>query len=160
MSNAAVFKIDPKLDLVLERMVDVSPEAMWAAWTKPDLIKKWFTPAPWTTVECSIDLKPGGLFATTMRSPDGQEFPNNGCYLEIVENEKLVFTDALTASYRPSEGGFFTAMILLERQGLGTKYTVVAMHKDEAGKKKHEAMGFHQGWGKALDQMLALIRAM
>ena len=45
----ALWKPDPKLDLVLERVVDVPRELVWAAWTKPEHIVKWFTPAPWTT---------------------------------------------------------------------------------------------------------------
>ena len=74
MSTATV-QTDSKLDLVLERVVDVPRELVWAAWTKPEHIMKWFTPAPWTTVDCEIDLRPGGIFRTVMRSPEGQEFP-------------------------------------------------------------------------------------
>jgi uncharacterized protein YndB with AHSA1/START domain len=58
------------------------------------ITQQWFTPAPWKTVDCEIDLRPGGLFRTVMRSPEGQEFPNVGCYLEIVENEKLIWTQS------------------------------------------------------------------
>jgi len=74
---------DPKLDLLLERVVDVPRELVWAAWTEPAHLKKWFTPDPWKTVDCEIDLRPGGLFRTVMRSPEGQDFPNVGCYLEL-----------------------------------------------------------------------------
>ena len=153
------FPIDPQLDLVLERVVDVPPEMVWAAWTKPEQIKKWFTPAPWKTVDCSIDLRPGGLFYTLMQSPEGQQFPNNGCFLEIVENERLVFTDALGPGFRPKTNAFFTATVLLERQGSGTKYTAIAVHADEAGRKRHEEMGFHHGWGAALDQLVAMVKS-
>ena len=160
MSNTYDFKIDPKLDLVLERVVDVPPEMVWAAWTQPEHVKKWFTPAPWKTVDCTIDLRPGGLMWTLMESPEGQRFPNSGCFLEVVENRKLVMTDTLGAGYRPSEKPFFTAVVLMEPAGKGTKYTAIAIHGDEAGKKKHEEMGFHQGWGKALDQLVALARTL
>ena len=61
--------IDPTRDLILERHVDVSPELVWKAWTEPEHIVKWFTPAPWKTVDCEIDLRPGGIFRTVMRSP-------------------------------------------------------------------------------------------
>lgn len=122
MSSRKHHQIDPELDLVLERVVDVPPRFVWAAWTQPEHIKKWFAPAPWTTTDCEIDLRPGGMFRTVMRSPEGQEAPGVGCYLEIIENEKLVFTDALAPGYRPSVNPFFTAVILLEPHGEGTKY--------------------------------------
>jgi uncharacterized protein YndB with AHSA1/START domain len=104
-----------------------------------------------------------------MRSPEGQEFPNVGCYLEVIKNEKLVWTNALAPGYRPSnqsaggEGGAelqFTAVITLESHGNGTKYTALAMHKDEEGCKKHAEMGFHEGWGKCFDQLLTLVKKM
>src|SRR3954469_11177993 len=95
MTRSITHKPDPTLDLVLERVVDVPPSLVWAAWTTPEYVKKWFTPAPWQTVDCEIDLRPGGIFRTAMRSPEGQEFPNTGCYLEMIENEKLVWTAAL-----------------------------------------------------------------
>src|SRR6266850_1118177 len=78
---------DPRLDLVLERIIDVPQELVWAAWTTPEHLKHWFTPVPWKTVDCEIDLRPGGIFRTVMRSPEGQEFPNLGCYLEIIKKE-------------------------------------------------------------------------
>ncbi len=164
MTDNNFYQPDPKLDLVLERVVDVPRELVWQAWTMPEHVKKWFAPAPWTTVDCEIDLRPGGLFRTVMRSPEGQEFPGDGCYLEIVKNEKLVWTSALLPGYRPvlqPESGadmLFTAVILLETHEKGTKYTAIAIHKDEADKRNHEEMGFHDGWGKCLDQLVALVK--
>jgi len=164
MTPTITHRIDPKLDLVLERVVDVPPNLVWAAWTTPDYIKKWFTPAPWQTVDCEIDLRPGGVFRTVMRSPEGQEFPNAGCILEVVENEKLVWTAALGPGYRPQNAPLgmplFTAAILLEPHGAGTKYTAIAIHGEQDAAKKHAGMGFHDGWGKALDQLVALMKTM
>lgn len=164
MKRAIVHQPDPRLDLVLERLVDVRPELVWAAWTTPEHLKKWFTPAPWTTVDCEIDLRPGGIFRTVMRSPEGREFPNVGCYLEVVKNEKLVWTGALLPGYRPanvpSEVPVFTAILTFKKQGKGTKYTALVIHRDEDGRDKHAAMGFHDGWGKALDQLVALAKKM
>ena len=161
---------DPLLDLVFERIVDVPQELVWAAWTTPNHLTHWFTPVPWNTVDCEIDLRPGGIFRTVMRSPEGKDFPNVGCYLEIIKNEKLVWTNALGPGYRPSNPStaeetacgsfFFTAVILLERHQKWTKYTALVIHKDEAGRKQHEEMGFHEGWGKALDQLVAHVKIL
>ena len=152
--------IDPALDLVLERDLDVPQALVWKLWTEPEHVKRWFAPAPWTISECDIDLRPGGQFYTVMQSPEGQSFPNMGCYLEIVPNEKLVFTDALAPGYRPSEQPFFTAILTLEPTATGTQYTAVAKHKDGAGRQQHEEMGFHEGWGQVLEQLVTLAKSM
>ena len=157
---------DPKLDLVLERIIDVPRELVWMAWTTPKHVKQWFTPAPWQTVDCEIDLRPGGIFRTVMRSPEGEESPHVGCYLEVVKYEKLVWTDALEPGYRPTHRppscgtSHLTAVITLEPHSEGTKYTARAIHRDEESRKAHEEMGFHEGWGQALDQLVDVVKAM
>jgi uncharacterized protein YndB with AHSA1/START domain len=164
----STYQPDSRLDLNFERIVDVPREFIWRAWTSPEHLKSWFCPLPWTTIDCKIDLRPGGIFYNVMRSPEGQEFPNAGCYLEVVKNERLVWTNALLPGFRPApapvakEGEqlefFFTAMINFASHNGGTKYTATVIHADEAGCKKHEAMGFKEGWGKALDQLVALAK--
>lgn len=154
--RAADDPYDPERDLVLERVVDVPPQLVWKAWTEPEHVKEWFAPAPWSVSACEIDLRPGGAFMTVMRSPEGEEFPNTGCYLEIVENERLVFTDALEPGYRPAAEPFFTAVISLKPEGTGTRYVARALHGDPKSREKHEEMGFHEGWATALDQLVAL----
>jgi uncharacterized protein YndB with AHSA1/START domain len=160
-------QIDPKLDLVLDRVVDVSPKQVWAAWTNPEHLKKWFTPHPWQTVDCEIDLRPGGLFRTVMRSPEGEDQPPNiGCYLEVVENERVTWTSVLGSGFRPlpaaSEPGChglqFTATIHLFPHGDGTRYVAVVRHASEETRRSHEEMGFHEGWSTVLDQLVALIK--
>lgn len=160
--------MNPKLDLMFDRVVDVPRDSIWLAWTTPEHLKKWFTPAPWKTVDCEIDLRPGGIFRTTMRSPEGQEFVNVGCYLEVMKGERLVWTNALTPGFRPADAsagrtvdrGFFafTAVISLEVHAKGTKYTALVMHGDEDACKRHEQMGFYDGWRKALDQLVAMVK--
>ncbi len=151
---------DPTLDLVLERDIDVPRDLVWAAWTTPEHLQQWFAPRPWTVAECQLDLRPGGLFRAVMRSPEGQEFPGDGCFLEVVPHERLVWTDALLPGYRPAPEPFFTAVIELRDSGGGTRYTATALHRDPEGRARHEAMGFLDGWGTVLDQLVAHVRAM
>lgn len=170
MNHPIEFKIDERLDLLLERTLDVPPDMVWMAWTRPEHLMKWFCPRPWQTVECEIDLRPGGIFRTVMMSPEGQRLPHNiGCYLEVVENRRLVWTDALAPGYRPKGepeegcglGVFMTAAILIEPHGKGgTKYRAIALHHDEAGAKKHAEMGFHEGWGTCADQLVEHIKSL
>lgn len=156
---------DPKFDLVLERVVDVSPRLVWEAWTKPEHLKKWFCPRPWETVDCRIDLRPGGEFYTAMRSPEGETMEGgSGCYLEVEPERRLVWTSALGPGYRPSVARvhdlFFTAFILMEPHGQGTRYTAIAVHPDEESMKRHEEMGFHDGWGTSLDQLVEYMKTV
>ena len=164
--NRLIHHPDPQLDLGFERIIDVSRELVWQAWTTPELLKPWFTPAPWQTIDCEIDLRPGGIFRTVMRSPEGQEFSNVGCYLAIVPNEQLIWTNALQPGYRPtplspadrSDAFTFTAIISLAPHENGTKYQAMVIHGNATDCQRHAAMGFQEGWGKALDQLVAYVQ--
>ncbi len=142
-----------ELDLVLTRVIDVSRDKVWRCWTEPELLLQWFSPAPWKTVECDLELRPGGVFRTVMVSPEGEQFDNTGCVLEVVPGERFVFTDALLPGFRPAPQPFFTGVIVLEDAEGGTRYTATAVHGNKEACQQHEAMGFHDGWGKALDQL-------
>jgi uncharacterized protein YndB with AHSA1/START domain len=125
---------------------------VWDAWTKPEHMRHWFSPAPWTTVDVEVDLRPGGMLRFL------KDYPSLGCFLEVVPKERLVWTDALLPGYRPSAEPFMTAIITMESRGAGTHYVAMARHKDEATRKKHEEMGFHSGWGQTLDQLVEYMK--
>ena len=144
-------------ELVLTRMIDAPPEKLFRAWTDPELLKQWFAPLPWTTPVVELDLRPGGSSLFVMRSPDGKDFPNRGIYLEIVENERLVFTDAYTKAWEPSEKPFMTGIVTFENVGGKTRYTARVRHWTVADREAHEKMGFHEGWGQCADQLAALV---
>jgi uncharacterized protein YndB with AHSA1/START domain len=152
---------DPERDLLLERLVDVPVELVWKAWTDPEHLRAWFAPRPFETIECEIDLRPGGVFRTVMRAPDGTVFNDDarGCFLEVHEPHRLVWTSALGPGYRPvlppEDGGFaFTAELTFEAVGESTRYSARAIHATPEGAATHETLGFTDGWGAALDQLV------
>ena len=149
---------DPELDLMFERTIDIAPELVWKAWTEPAHLMPWFCPLPWRTTECEIDLRPGGKFRTVMVGPAGERHDNIGCYLEVTENRQLVWTSALGPGFRPTGNTFMTAIIRLEPVAQGTRYMALARHMDAATRQQHEAMGFREGWGTALDQLVAYMK--
>lgn len=154
--------LDPELDLVLRRDLPLPPDAVWRAWTEPDLLMQWFTPSPWRTTGAELELRPGGIFRTVMAGPAGEEGGGTGCILEVVPERRLVWTGALLPGFRPavSESGVpvFTALIELEPlDGGGTRYTATVRHADAAGRDVHEGMGFEAGWGAALDQLVEVM---
>lgn len=147
-------------ELSFTRIIDAPREKVFRAWTEPELMKQWFTPRPWTTPVIEIDLRPGGSNFILMRGPDGTEVPNQGVYLEVIPNQKLVFTDAYTTAWQPSEKPFITAVLTFEDEGGKTKYTARVLHWTAADRETHETMGFYDGWGKATDQLEALVATL
>lgn len=147
-------------DLVLTRLIDAPRDKVWRCWTEPELVTQWFAPLPWTTAAAALDVRPGGVTAITMRSPEGEEFPSRGVYLEVVPNEKLVFTDAFTDAWTPSEKPFFTAVLTFEDEDGKTRYTARARHWREEDREAHEKMGFHEGWGQCADQLEELAKTL
>lgn len=157
---------DAERDLLLERTVDVPPDRVFAAWTRPELLVRWFTPAPWTTAACDLDLRPGGVFRTVMRSPEGQEFENTACVLEVMPGERFVWTTALRPGFRPLTAAEQAAapftlscvVAVAPAEGGGTHYTAHLRHADAEARDRHGDVGFQSGWGQALDQLVALVR--
>lgn len=152
-------------DLVLELIVDVPPESVFKAWTTPQHLMPWFCPKPYRTIECEIDLRPGGKFFAQMADAHGNKLPATpGCYLEIVANRKLVWTSALGPGFRPHDPGvapwFFTASLNFEPHGTtGCKYTATAIHATKEHAAAHEKMGFTHGWAVALEQLVQYVKA-
>ena len=91
-----------------------------------------------------------------INGPNGERFPNRGVYLDVAPNERIVFTDAYTDAWTPAEKPFFTAIVTFEDEGGKTRYTARALHWTAADREAHEKMGFHEGWGKAADQLAEL----
>lgn len=144
-------------ELTLTRLIDASPEKLYRAWTEPGLLKEWFAPLPWTTPEAQVDVRPGGANCFVMRSPDGQDMPLRGVYLEVVPNRKIVFTDAFTSAWEPSGKPFMTVAVTFEPEGGKTRYTARVSHWTVEDREAHEKMGFHTGWGQCTDQLAALV---
>jgi uncharacterized protein YndB with AHSA1/START domain len=150
----------PRFALTLTRLIDVPREKLYRCWTDAELMKPWFCPKPWYVSHAEIDVRPGGSNLIAMNGPNGEEMPNRGVYLEVVENEKLVFTDAYTSAWVPSEKPFFTCVLTFADEGGKTRYTAHALHWTEEDMKTHEQMGFHEGWGIVADQLAAFAREL
>ncbi|WP_306251110.1 SRPBCC family protein [Parvularcula sp. IMCC14364] len=148
-------------DLTIQRVIKAPPTTVWQAWKDPSHFVKWWAPAPVKTVSNKHDMFTGGGFDTTMHLPDGTVMEGGeGCFLEVVEYERIVFTDALRGGWRPNETAFFTAIITLKEHPDGTLYTATALHKNDADRQQHEEMGFLNGWGTALDQLSSLVETL
>ena len=144
-------------DLILTRTFDAPPEKVFNAWTQPTLLKQWFAPLPWTTVEAELDVRVGGTSLIVMRDSEGKDFPSRGVYLEVVKNSRSVFTDAFTDAWELSEKPFMLVELTFEAQAESTKYTARVRHWTIVDREAHENKGFHKGWVTCAEQLAALI---
>ncbi|WP_206185309.1 SRPBCC domain-containing protein [Sphingosinicella sp. CPCC 101087] len=81
----------------------------------------------------------------------------SACFLDVIHEERIVYTNALTGGWRPAANGFVTAIITLADHPDGTAYRAQALHKSRADREKHEALGFHEGWGTVVAQLANLL---
>lgn len=137
--------VAPRPSLTLKRRLNASPEKVYAAWTDPEKIVKWFGPDSGPVKHASADVRVGGRYAVQFSTADGEEHNVGGIYREIVPNEKLVFTWAWRTM--PERESLVTVLIKPE----GTGSLLALIHEqffDEAARDRHE-----QGWTGCLDKL-------
>ena len=161
MSKAPV--IDPKRDFAIERTIDAPVALVWEALTKAEHLKEWYMPKAWGRVaHAEIDLRAGGIIQIDIAVGEGQVVPNTGCILEVVPQERLIWTSMLFPGYRPAvfDDIPITAIMTMEAAGKGTRYVFTALHRSEGDFKTNKESGFYQGTEIAIDQFVAHVRAM
>ncbi len=156
MSDKSVSDKSNGFELSIERLIDAPPELVYRVWTQR--LGEWWAPKPYTTPVVELDLRSGGRCFTVMRAPDGTAMPNEGVFLEVAPNERIVFTDALRAGWIPADA-FMLADIGFAREGAKTRYTARVRHWTEEARRKHEEMGFEQGWTIVTAQLAELAEA-
>ena len=145
-------------ELVIVRETHVPREKLFAAWNNGATYPEWFCPKPWYVSDVKLDVRVGGGSEMMFNGPNGEKFPNKGIYLEIVPNEKIVFTDAFSAGWEPNPNLMFVAILTFEKlPNGGTRYTARARHWTKESRDKHAAMGFEQGCGIVFDQLVKFV---
>lgn len=156
--------------IVFSKTFTASPEAVWKAWTSPELIKKWWGPTGFTAPSAKIDLKIGGKYIYAMKGPEGSQWDrvmySAGVFKEIIPNKKIVvtdyFSDEVGNKIKPSEEGQdenfpdeTTVTVLFEEVEPGkTKLSVIYPKPDNA--EQFEAMkksGMEEGWMQTLNKL-------
>lgn len=144
-----------KNELSVSRLIKAPRSAVWQAWANPRHFEQWWIPAPVVCQVVKMDLLPGGGFETLMCENGGAFKPHvEGCFLDIVPQERIIFTTALKEAWEPAEPWLaLTSIITMEDEGNGTRYIARALHKNPEDSKKHAELGFDEGWGTVIDQL-------
>ena len=119
-------------ELVITRIFDAPRELVWKAWTEPERFMRWWGPKDFTSPACKIDLRLGGKYLSCMRGPDGQDYWNTGVYREIVEPERIAYTD----SFADEHGNVVPASHYGLSAGFPLELQVTVTFEDYGGKTK------------------------
>ena len=148
-------------ELTISRRLSVPRAAVWAAWEDPRRLEEWFCPRPRRAEVTALDLRTGGAFGTVMRGPEGESHADEGCFLEVVRRERIVFTSVLAAGWQPKASDLpMTVIVTMADDGDGTLYAARVLHKDAADTRRHAEMGFEPGWGAAIAQLEEVARRL
>jgi uncharacterized protein YndB with AHSA1/START domain len=87
-------------EIAATRLIDAPRELVFAAWTDPKHVAKWWGPTGFTNTFQEFDLRPGGVWKFVMHGPDGTDYPNTNRFVEVVEPERIVFDHLVWPKFR------------------------------------------------------------
>jgi uncharacterized protein YndB with AHSA1/START domain len=141
-------------DLVITRLIDAPRPLVFKAWTDPDQIARWWGPKGFVTVDHDMDVRPGGAYRFTMRSPQGTDHRKRGVYREVVEPERIVFTFSwIQPDGQPGHETLIT--VTLKEEGTKTKLTLHQGVFDTMGWRDDH----HIGWSSCLERFAEYMTA-
>lgn len=151
-------------EIVITRVFDAPRELVWQAWTQPEHIEQWFGPRGFSTRVEAHNFRVGGRWRYVMIGPDGNEYPSEGVFHEIVPFERCVTTDGFGEGFEHPEGialpeGIVTTETF-EDLGGKTRVTVRIAHPNAEERRKHEEMGVVEGFNSMLDCLAEHLEAM
>ncbi len=151
------FTIEPgKPTVVIRRLFDAPRHLVFAAWTKPEHVARWYGWRESTLSECRIDLRPGGAWRYVIRMPDGSEHGFGGVYREVVPPERLVYTFCYDG-YPDAEA---IETVIFEERNAKTLLTSTLLHKSVENRDGHVASGMEAGAAETLDRLAELLASL
>jgi uncharacterized protein YndB with AHSA1/START domain len=141
-----------ELEITITRVFDAPRELVWKAWTDPQHLARWWGPKMFSNPVCQADARVGGKWHIVMRAPDGREHPCGGVYREVVEHERLVFTNiAVDSDGKPILDGLTT--VIFEDLGGKTKLTLRTSATAVVDYAAEYLTGMETGWSQSLDRL-------
>jgi len=149
-------------EIVMTRVFNAPRRLVWAAWTRPEYVARWFGADGWTVPVCEIDLRPGGSYRYVMRGPSGEEVTMRGVYRDVVPPERLVSTETFEGfsevGYRPEDQTVSTA-VLTERDGK-TTWTATIVYPSKEIRDGALATPMEEGMNGSFARMDAVLATM
>jgi uncharacterized protein YndB with AHSA1/START domain len=150
MQNTGTLKVTTPSDreVMLTRVFDAPRHMVFDAFTKPELLKRWFGPRGWSLSQCEVDLKVGGKWRFVLRSPEGQEMGMSGVWRELQPSGRIVHTE----SFDDFPGESQVTTVLTEKDGKTTLQATVLYPSKEV-RDAVIASGMEHGAAESYDKL-------
>jgi uncharacterized protein YndB with AHSA1/START domain len=154
MKNTGTLKVTTPGDreIVLTRVFDAPRRLVFDAFSRPELLKRWFGPRGWSLVVCEVDLRVGGGFRFVMRGPDGREMGMRGVYREIVPPERSVHME----SFDDFPGDSQVTAVFTEAGGK-TTLTATVLYESQMVRDAVIHSGMEHGAAESYDKLAELL---
>jgi uncharacterized protein YndB with AHSA1/START domain len=154
MKNTGTLKVTTPTDreIVMRRVFDAPRTLVFDAFSKPELLKRWFGPRGWSLVVCEVDLRVGGGFRFVMRGPDGRDMGMRGVYREIAPPERSVHME----SFDDYPGESQVTAVFVEQEGK-TTLTVTVLYPSREVRDIVIKSGMEHGAAESYDKLAELL---
>lgn len=163
MNGLVIQKSASDREIVMTRTFNAPRHLVFDAWTKPELLKRWFgTPPGWTMPVCEVDLRPGGSYRYVMRGPAGEEVVMRGEYRVVERPERLVTTEVFAGfsevGWRPEDATVST-MVLTEKDGR-TTWTATVVYPSKEVRDAALQSPMESGMSASFDKLTELLATL
>jgi uncharacterized protein YndB with AHSA1/START domain len=154
MKNTGTLNVTTPTDreVVMTRVFDAPRRLVWDAFTKPELLRRWFGPRGWSLVVCEVDLRVGGGFRFVLRGPNGVDMGMRGVYREIAAPERSVHME----SFDDYPGESQVTGEFMERDGK-TTLTVTVLYPSKEIRDIVLQSGMEHGAAESYDKLAELL---
>lgn len=153
-AQAARRATSPAPELIITRVFDAPRSLVFAAWTQPEHLARWWGPKGFVNVAWEMDVRPGGAWFRRMQAPDGTLYTKRGVYREIVAPERLVFTYVNEAADGTLDRETLVT-VTFEEQGARTRLTL-----HQTGFESVESRDAHEGgWSSCMERFAEYLAA-
>jgi len=155
MKNTGTLKVTTPSDreVVMTRVFDAPRRLVFEAFSKPELLKRWFGPRGWSLVVCEVDFRVGGGFRFVLRGPDGREMGMRGVYREIVPPERSVHME----SFDDYPGSDSQVTGVFVEQGGKTTLTTTVLYSSKEVRDIVLKSGMEHGAAESYDRLAELL---
>lgn len=160
MTAASDTELGDVRSFTVSRLFAAPCDAVFRLWTDPACVREWWGIEGSTNPVCELDVRPGGTWRIDMRTAGGRVYRNQGVYLEVVENVRLVFTDVPDTTLpewqdTPPEPSVHT-VTFVESEGR-TLVTLEVRFASKGDRDRLTRLGMPKGIAESFDRLERLL---